>query len=324
MHAIEVSKLGGPEVLTFREVPVPSPRPWEVLIKADAIGVNFVDTYFRSGMYPHELPFILGSEVCGTVEAVGDDVSTVRVGDRVASADAVGAYAEYCVAPASLVARVPDAVASDVAAASLLKGLTAHLLIKSVYAVEADDTILVHAGAGGVGLILTQWATNLGARVITTASTAQKAELSRRAGAVEVLGYPTDPAEFGAAIRALTGGEGVAAVYDGVGKTTFDASLASLAVRGTLALFGAASGPVPPVDPQRLNAAGSVYLTRPLRTHFVRTYDEFSWRANELFDVVAAGQMAVTVGARYPLKDAEGAHRDLEGRKTHGSTVLTP
>jgi NADPH2:quinone reductase len=324
VHAIEVSELGGPDVLTYVETAVPSPGQGEVLIKADAIGVNFVDTYFRSGMYPHQLPFILGGEVCGAVAAVGDDVSTVQVGDRVASADAVGAYAEYSVAPASLVAHVPDAIAGDVAAASLLKGLTAHFLIKSVYHVKHGDTVLVHAGAGGVGLILTQWATGIGARVITTASTPQKAELSRGAGAVEVLDYPADPAEFGATIRALTGGKGVAAVFDGVGKTIFDASLASLAIRGTLALFGAASGPVPPVDPQRLNAAGSVYLTRPLRTHFVRTYDEFSWRAQELFDAIAGGRINITVGERYPLEDAAQAHRDLEGRKTHGSTVLTP
>ena len=324
MNAIEVAELGGPEVLGYVETAIPSPGPGEALIKADAVGVNFVDTYFRTGMYPHPLPFILGGEVCGTVEAVGDDVSTVQVGDRVASADAVGAYAEYSVAPSFLVAHVPDAIASEIAAASLLKGLTAHLLIKSVYSVTQGDTVLVHAGAGGVGLILTQWATSLGARVITTASTPHKAELSRRAGAVEVLDYPTDPTAFGAKIRALSGGQGVAAVYDGVGKTTFDASLASLAVRGTLALFGAASGAVPPVDPQRLNAAGSVYLTRPLRTHFVRTYDEFSWRANELFSAVADGRISVTVGERYSLKEAAQAHRDLEGRKTHGSTVLTP
>jgi NADPH2:quinone reductase len=275
-------------------------------------------------MYPHELPFVLGSEMCGVVAAVGDGVSTVKVGDRVASADAVGAYAEYSLAPASLVAPVPEGIGCDTAAAALLKGLTAHFLIKSVYPVKPGNTVLVHAGAGGVGLILTQWATSLGAHVITTASTPEKAAMSRRAGAVEVLDYPTDPAEFGARIRALSGGEGVAAVYDGVGKTTFDASLASLAIRGTLALFGAASGPVPPVDPQRLNAAGSVYLTRPLRTHFVRTYDEFSWRANELFDAVDGGRIAVTVGERYPLKDAAQAQRDLEGRKTHGSTVLMP
>ena len=324
MHAIEVLELGGPDVLTYVETDVPPPAPGEVLIEAGAIGVNFVDTYFRSGMYPRTLPFILGSEVCGVVAAVGDGVSTVQVGDRVASADAVGAYAEYCLAPASLVAHVPEGIECDTAAAALLKGLTAHFLVKSVYPVQPGDTVLVHAGAGGVGLILTQWATSLGAHVITTVSTREKAAMSRGAGAVEVLDYPTDPNQFGARICELTGGEGVAAVFDGVGKTTFDASLASLAIRGTLALFGAASGPVPPVDPQRLNAAGSVYLTRPLRTHFNRTYDEFSWRANELFDAVADGRVSVTIGKRYPLKDAAQAQRDLEGRKTHGSTVLTP
>jgi len=323
MYAIEVARTGGPEVLSYVEGSQPSPGVGEVLIKAEAIGVNFVDTYFRSGQYPHELPFVLGAEVAGTVEAVGDGVTGFRAGDRVATADAVGAYAEYCVAPADLVASLPDGVASDVAAASLLKGMTAHLLVKSVYPVQQGDTVLLHAGAGGVGLILTQWATSLGARVITTTSTEAKAELSRRAGAIEVLGYPEDPQQFGAKIRELADG-GVDAVYDGVGKSTFDASLASLAVRGTLALFGASSGPVPPFDPQRLNAAGSVYLTRPSRIHFVRTRDEFAWRTSELLDLVAVGTITVTVSAHYPLRDAADAHRDLEGRKTTGSVVLTP
>lgn len=261
--------------------------------------------------------------MCGTVAAVGDDVTSLRVGDQVASADAEGAYAEYCVAPVHLTTRVPDDIPAETAASALLKGLTAHFLIKSVYPVRPRDTILVHAGAGGVGLILTQWATRVGARVLTTVSTPQKAELSRRAGAAEVLDYPTDPATFGAQVRALTDGRGVTAVFDGVGKSTFDASLASLMVRGILALYGAASGPVPPVDPQRLNAAGSVYLTRPLRTHFNRTQDEFAWRAGELFDAISAGTVKVTTGDRYHLKDAAQAHRDLEGRRTHGSTVLT-
>ncbi|HEY1441194.1 MAG TPA: quinone oxidoreductase [Mycobacterium sp.] len=323
MHAIEVARTGGPEVLSYVERSQPSPGAGQVLIKAEAIGVNFVDTYFRSGQYPHELPFVLGAEVAGTVEAVGDGVIGFRVGDRVATADAFGAYAEYCVAPADLVASLPDGVASDVAAAAILKGMTAHLLIKSVYPVQQGDTVLLHAGAGGVGLILTQWATSLGTRVITTASTATKAELSRRAGAVEVLDYPEDPQQFGARIRELTP-NGAAAVYDGVGKSTFDASLASLAVRGTLALFGASSGPVPPFDPQRLNAAGSVYLTRPSRIHFVRTHDEFAWRTGELLDLIAAGTITVTVSAHYALRDAADAHRDLQGRKTTGSVVLTP
>lgn len=324
MQAIEVEHTGGPEVLSLVDKPQPSPGPGQVVIKADAIGVNFVDTYFRSGLYPHELPFVLGAEVAGTVAAVGDGVTALAVGERVATADAIGAYAEYCLASADVVASVPDTVTSEVAAAAILKGMTAHLLIKSVYPVQSGDTVLLHAGAGGVGLILTQWATSLGAQVITTASTEHKKELSRMAGATEVLDYPDDPQQFGATVRQLTGGEGVVAVYDGVGKSTFDASLASLAVRGTLALFGASSGPVPPMDPQRLNAAGSVYLTRPSRPHFMRTHDEFIWRTNQLFDAIGAGTITVTVSDRYPLTEAAQAHRDLQGRKTVGSVVLTP
>ena len=324
MHAIEVAQTGGPEVLSYVEKPKPEPGPGEVLIEADAIGVNYIDTYFRSGLYPREVPFVLGTEVCGTVAAVGDEVAAIKPGDRVVTANAAGAYAEFSTAPADFVAYVPDAVQSDAVASALLKGMTAHYLIKSVYAVQPSDFLLVHAGAGGVGLILTQWATSLGARVITTASTPDKAELSRQAGAVEVLDYPEDPAEFGATIRDLTSGHGVAAVYDGVGKTTFDASLASLAVRGTLALFGASSGPVPPVDPQRLNAAGSVYLSRPNLAHFTRTADEFAWRAGELLDAIADGSITITVGGHYPLAEAERAHRDLQERKTTGSIVLLP
>ena len=324
MHAIEVAETGEPEVLNFIELPEPTPGPGEILIKAEAIGVNFIDTYFRSGLYPRELPFVVGSEVCGTVAAVGDNVAALAVGDRVVTANATGAYAEYCVAPADFSAYVPDGVAPDAVASSLLRGMTAHYLIKSTYAVQPSDTVLLHAGAGGVGLILTQWATSIGTRVITTASTPEKAELSRQAGAVEVLDYPDDPAEFAEKIRDLTGGQGVAAVYDGVGRSTFDASLASLAVRGTLALFGAASGPVPPVDPQRLNTAGSVFLTRPTLAHYTRTPDEFSWRAGELINAIADGTISITVGGRYPLADAAKAHTDLQGRKTVGSIVLVP
>jgi NADPH2:quinone reductase len=235
-----------------------------------------------------------------------------------------GAYAEYCIAPADFVAYVPESVQSDVVASALLKGMTAHYLTKSVYQVQPRDLILVHAGAGGVGLILTQWATTLGARVITTASTPEKAETSRQAGAVEVLDYPDDPNEFGARVRELTNSHGVAAVYDGVGASTFDASLASLAVRGTLALFGASSGPVPPVDPQRLNAAGSVYLTRPALPHFVRTPDEFAWRAGEVLEAIADGSIVITVGDHYPLAESDRAHTDLQARKTTGSIVLLP
>jgi NADPH:quinone reductase len=323
MHSIEVAETGGPEVLQYVEKPTPSPGPGEVLIKAEAIGVNFIDTYFRSGLYPREVPFVLGTEVCGTVEAVGDDVAALAVGDRLVTARADGAYGEYCVAAADFCAYVPDGVSPDVAAASLLKGMTAHYLIKSVYPVQQGDAVLVHAGAGGVGLILTQWATSQAVRVITTVSTPEKAELSRLAGAAEVLDYPEDPEQFGAKIKDLTDG-GVAAVYDGVGASTFEASLASLAVRGTLALFGASSGPVPPFDPQRLNAAGSVFLTRPNLNHYTRTADEFSWRAGELLDAIAAGTINVTVSEHYRLEDAEQAHRDLQGRKTVGSIVLVP
>jgi len=324
MHAIEVAQTGGPDVLAYVDKPTPEPGAGEVLIKADAIGVNYIDTYFRSGTYARDLPFVVGSEVCGTVAAVGSDVAAINVGDRVVTATATGAYAEYCTAPADFVAYVPDTVPSDAIASALLKGMTAHYLIKSVYQVQPRDFLLVHAGAGGVGLILTQWATSIGARVITTASTPEKAALSRQAGAVEVLDYPSDPAEFGARVRELTEGGGVAAVYDGVGKSTFEASLASVAVRGTLALFGASSGPVPPFDPQRLNAAGSVSLTRPSLVHFTRTADEFAWRAGELLEAIADGSITITVGGHYPLADAARAHTDLQGRKTVGSIVLLP
>lgn len=328
MYAIEVAEIGGPEVLSYVEKSQPVPGPGQVLIKAEAVGVNFIDTYFRSGLYPRDLPFIVGTEVCGTIEAVGDDVAALTVGDRVVTAQGFGAYAEYCLAPADFVAYVPEGVAADVAASALLKGMTAHYLLKSTYPVQQGDTVLMHAGAGGVGLILTQWASSLAAAVITTVSTPDKAELSRRAGAVEVLDYPSQTeggaAQFGERIRELTDGNGVAAVYDGVGASTFEASLASLAVRGTLALFGAASGPVPPFDPQRLNAAGSVFLTRPNLAHHTRTPDEFSWRAGELLSAIAEGTLTVTVSNRYPLRDAERAHRDLQGRKTVGSVVLIP
>jgi NADPH:quinone reductase len=324
MHAIEVAEVGGPEVLSYVERPQPSPGPGEVLIKAEAVGVNFIETYFRSGTYPRDLPFVLGTEVAGTVAAVGDGVTGLSDGDRVVTAAASGSYAELSTAPAQLVAHVPPEVGLDVAASALLKGMTAHYLITSVYPVQSGDAVLVHAGAGGVGLILTQWATNLGVRVITTVSTPAKAELSRQAGATDVLDYPDDAAKFGERIRELTGGAGVAAVFDGVGASTFDASLASLAVRGTLALFGASSGPVPPVDPQRLNAAGSVYLTRPTLVHFTRTGEEFAWRSGELFAAIADGSLSVTVSRSYPLTEAAQAHRDLEGRQTVGSIVLTP
>ena len=260
--AIVVSQNGGPEVLKMQQWPVPNPGPGEALVRHRAIGLNFVEIYFRAGVYPApSMPFVPGTEAAGVVEAVGSNVTEVKVGDRVAYASGpLGAYSEVRVVPARFLVKLPNSISDETAAAVLLKGLTAHYLLKSVYPVRSGDNLLVHAGAGGVGLILTQWAAHLGARVITTVSNEEKERLSRRAGAAEVLRYPTDAVQFGQQIRELTGGTGATAVYDGVGATTFDASLASLAVRGTLALFGAASGPVPPFDPllRRLKLADQV------------------------------------------------------------------
>lgn len=321
MRAIQVSEHGGPEVLRPAEVPAPAAGPGQLLVNTDAIGVNFIDTYLRTGTYPQEVPYIPGAEGTGVVAEIGPEVADFAVGDRVAWAAAPGSYAEQVVVPADVAVPVPARVNAAVAASALLQGMTAHYLIESVYRPEPGETILVHAGAGGVGLLLTQLAAARGVRVITTVSTDEKAELSRAAGAAEVLRYGDDLARR---VRELTDGIGVAAVYDGVGKATFDASLDSLRVRGTLALFGAASGPVPPVDPQRLNRGGSLFLTRPMLAHYTRDRAELRWRAGDIFEAIAAGRLRVWVGARYPLAEAEQAHRDLEGRKTTGSIVLLP
>lgn len=321
MRAIQVSEHGGPEVLRPAEVPAPAPGPGQLLVNTDAIGVNFIDTYLRTGTYPQEVPYIPGAEGTGVVAEIGPEVTEFAVGDRVAWAAAPGSYAEQVVVAADVAVPVPAGVEAAVAASALLQGMTAHYLIESVYTPEPGETILVHAGAGGVGLLLTQLAAARGVRVITTVSTDEKAELSREAGAAEVLRYGDDLARR---VRDLTDGIGVAAVYDGVGKATFDASLDSLRVRGMLALFGAASGPVPPVDPQRLNRGGSLFLTRPMLAHYTRDRAELRWRAGDILDGIAAGTLRVRVGARYPLAEAEQAHRDLEGRKTTGSIVLLP
>ncbi|OYD70031.1 quinone oxidoreductase family protein [Rhodococcus sp. OK302] len=321
MQAIYVSETGGPDVLTVSEQPDPTPGANDLLVRTEAIGINFIDTYFRMGMYPRNLPYIPGDEGSGVVEAVGTDVTEFSVGDRVAWAAATGSYAEKVVVSAAVAVKVPDGVPAPVAASALLQGMTAHYLAKSTYPIQAGDTILVHAGAGGVGLILTQMAVALGARVITTVSSDAKEQLSRDAGASEVLRYDDDIA---ARVRELTGGDGVAVAYDGVGATTFDASLASVRIRGTVALFGAASGAVPPLDPQRLNASGSLFLTRPTLAHYIRTREEMLWRAGEVFDAIAAGTLNIRVGAEYRLADAAQAHRDLESRATTGSIVLIP
>jgi len=321
MRAIEVAQHGGPDVLTPVDVPDPVAGPGDVLVRTDAIGVNFIDTYFRTGLYGTALPYVPGSEGTGTVVAVGEDVDDLTVGQRVAWADAPGSYAELVRVPARVAVPVPDGVPAPQAASALLQGMTAHYLVESTYAAQPGDTILVHAGAGGVGLLLTQLAVAKGVRVITTVSSDEKEELSRGAGAAEVLRYGDDLPEQ---VRALTGGDGVAAVYDGVGAATFEASLASLRIRGTLALFGAASGPVPPFDLQRLNPAGSLFVTRPTLAHHVRTRDELLWRAGDVFTALAGGALHVRVGATYPLDEAARAHSDLAGRRTTGSIVLLP
>jgi NADPH:quinone reductase len=322
-HAIRLAATGGPEVLQWGQAPVPVPGPGEVLVRTAAAGLNFIETYQRSGLYTVPLPFTPGSEGSGTVvalgEGVGDDAG-LSVGDVVATASGAGTYAEYFTAPVGQVLPVPEGVDPVTAAAIPLQGMTAHYLCRSTVDVRPGQTVLIHAGAGGVGLLLTQLCVSLGATVITTASTEAKKELSREAGAHHVLDY----AGFAEQVRSLTDGRGVEAVFDGVGQDTFDASLASLAVRGTLALFGAASGPVPPVDPQRLNAAGSVFLTRPTLAHHTLTVEETRWRAGELFAALQAGTLDFRVGATYPLAEAGRAHQELEARKTTGKSLLVP
>jgi len=320
MDAIVVRAYGGPEALELSDVPSPEPGEGQVLVELTATGVNFVDIYHRTGRYSGPLPRVLGNEGAGTVVAVGPGVSSVRVGDRVASTVFQGSYAQKAVAPADFVVPIPDGVSDELAAASMLQGITAHFLLRDTYPVQPGDTILVHAAAGGVGLLLTQIATRLGARVIATVSTDEKEALARGAGAAEVLRYGDDLASR---VRSLTGGEGVAAVYDGVGAATFDASLASLRVRGVLALFGAASGPVAPFDPQRLNSAGSVYLTRPGIVHHQRTPAELRRRADDLFAWITSG-VGVRIHSRYPLAEAARAQEDLEARRTTGKLLLIP
>lgn len=321
MHAIQVTQHGGPEELQYVSVPDPQPGPEEVLVKVAATGVNFIDTYQRSGAYSMNLPYIPGSEGAGEVVAVGSDVTSTSVGQRVAWCDAPGSYAELVVVRSARAVPVPDNVDDQVAASALLQGLTAHYLLDGSAHPQSGETVLVHAGAGGVGLVLTQMAKARGLRVITTVSSDAKETLSRQAGADEVLRYGDDLAQR---VRALTDGRGVAVSYDGVGADTFEQSLAATRTRGTIVLFGAASGPVPPFDLQRLNAAGSLSVTRPKLGDFTADDDEFVWRAGEVIDGIASGNVAVTVGHSYPLADAEQAHRDLAGRSTTGSVVLLP
>lgn len=317
--AVLIDEPGPADQLYWGTRQVPTPTGNQVLIKTLAAGVNFIDTYQRSGVYKVDYPFTPGQEVSGHVVAVGPQVQRLRIGDYVATASAVHGYCEYALVDASKAFVVQPEIDSVVAAAFPLQGMTAHYLINSTFKVEPGHTVLSYAGAGGVGLILTQLLKAKGARVITTCSTPQKAALAKAAGADEVLGYDN----IAQTVRELTNGEGVDVVYDGVGKDTFEDSLNSLRVRGMLVLFGGASGQVPPLDPQRLNALGGLYLTRPMLAHYVRDEQELDWRANELMEAISSGTLDIRIGQRYPMAEAAAAHKDLEGRKTTGKLVLT-
>jgi NADPH2:quinone reductase len=318
MRAVVVTTFGGPEVLELQDRPPPEPGPGEVLVDVEAVGVNYRDVYEREGRYGGTAPLVAGVEGAGTVAAVGDGVHEPSVGECVAWSSAPGSYAEQVVVAASRVVAVPDGISSELAAAALLQGMTAHYLATGSYAVQPGDTVLVHAGAGGVGLLLTQVVTLLGGRVVATTSTDEKAALARGAGAAEVISYEG----FAERVRGLTDGDGVAAVYDGVGKTTFDESLASLRPRGSLVLFGAASGPAPPVDPMRLEHGGSLFLTRPSLRHYTATHEELLARAGDVFTWIAEGTLNVRIGGRYPLAEARLAQEDLAARRTTGKLLL--
>lgn len=320
MKAIVATEPGGPEVLAPQEVERPQPGPGQLLVKIAATGVNFIETYQRQGIYNVPFPFTPGDEASGTVEEVGQGVEAYAVGDRVATAEGRRAYAEYMLVDADKALPVPEGLDLQTAAALPLQGMTAHYLINSTFRVEPGQTALVHAGAGGVGLLLIQMLKAKGARVLTTVSTDEKAQLASGAGADHVLSY----SQFSEQARELTGGAGVDVVYDGVGRDTFDGSLAGLRPRGYLVLFGAASGPVPPVDPQRLNTGGSLFLTRPTLKHHLLNPQERLWRSSEVFGAAADGSLSVRVGATFPLSKAADAHRALEGRATTGKVLLVP
>ncbi|RPF21993.1 quinone oxidoreductase family protein [Myceligenerans xiligouense] len=327
MRAVMAREAGGPEVLTYDEVPDPTPGPDQILVRVAAAGVNFIDTYRRSGTYPMEFPHVVGSEGAGVVEAVGKDAGGFAVGDRVAWAEAPGSYGELAVVDAAQAIPVPAGLDLETAAALPLQGMTAHYLVASTFEVGPGHDVLLHAGAGGVGLLATQLAVARGGRVISTVSTPEKAALSAGAGAAHTIDYAamTDvTTELPAVVRDLTDGAGVHVVYDGVGRATFDASLDSLRRRGMLVLFGGASGQVPPFDPQLLSQKGSLYLTRPRLGHYLATRGELEWRAAEVLGAAASGELDVRVGARFPLSDAAEAHRALEGRATTGKVLLLP
>ena len=322
MKAIQVRNVGGPEALELVEVPEPQPKENEALIEIKAIGVNFIDVYFREGRYPAPLPFIDGQEAAGVVKSVGGGVKSVRPGDRVAYTGVLGSYAELACVPAERLVVIPERLDFDHAAGAMLQGMTAHYLCHDTYPLRRGETALVHAAAGGVGLLLVQMAKALGARVIGTAGSEEKAALAREAGADEVILYATQ--DFEAETKRLTGGRGVDVVYDGVGKSTFDRDLEVLRPRGYLVLFGGASGAVPPFDLINLSRKGSLFLTRPTLVHYIASRDELLARANSVLGMIAAGTLKVRISTTYPLSEAPQAHRDLEGRKTTGKVLLIP
>ena len=322
MKANQVKQTGGPEAMELVDLPVPQPKANEAVVKVTAAGVNFIDVYHREGRYKVALPFVLGQEGAGVVNAMGSAVTLVKNGDRVAWTGVMGSYAEYVAVPEGRLVAIPEGVTDEQAAAVMLQGMTAHYLSHDSYPLKSGETALVHAAAGGVGGLLVQMAHNIGARVIATVSTDAKAKLARDAGADEIIRYTQ--ADFEAETKRLTGGKGVDVVYDSVGKTTFDKGLNILRPRGMMVLFGASSGAVPPFDPIILTQKGSLFLTRPSLNNYIATREELMARAAALFGMIAAGKLKLRIEHKYPLAEAEGAHRDLEGRKTTGKLLLIP
>jgi NADPH2:quinone reductase len=320
-HAIRIHRNGGPEVLVWEDVPVPAPGPGEARVRQRAVGVNFIDVYQRTGLYPVALPAVLGQEGAGVVEAVGPGVTEVAVGDRVAYGGIPGAYAEVRTVPAERLVKLPDGIGDELAAAIMLKGMTAEFLLRRSHRVSSGETVVFHAAAGGVGQIACQWAKALGATVIGTVGSAAKVDVARRHGCDHVVLTTEDVA---ARVRSLTGGTGADVVYDSVGRDTFEASLDSLRPRGLLVSYGNASGPVPPFAPLVLTTKGSLFLTRPSLVHYVATRAELLASAGAVFEAVLAGKIRVEIGQRYPLAEVARAHADLEGRRTTGPTVLVP
>ena len=321
VHAIRVHQTGGPEVLSWEDVEVGEPGPGQVKLRHEAVGLNYIDVYHRTGLYPQPLPFIPGVEGAGVIEAVGPDVTFVRSGDRVAYAGPIGSYSEERLIDADRLVKLPDEIPFDQAGAMMLQGMTVRMLLRSVHKVEAGETILVHAAAGGVGLIMCQWAKALGATVIGTVSTDEKAQLARAHGCDHPIVYARQ--DFVAEVGRITAGEKVPVVYDSVGKDTFLKSLDCLHPRGMMVSYGNASGPPDPIAPGLLAQKGSLFLTRPTLFHYIATRDELEQSAAELFELVLSGKLKIEIGQRFALKDAAEAHRELEARRTTGSTTLT-